>query len=74
MADLRAAFESAGHRAVATYIQSGNVLFETDAPRRSLENDVEAMLDRRVGTPAYQQMTIRSWSTVTKLQALLADR
>jgi uncharacterized protein (DUF1697 family) len=160
MADLRAAFESAGHRSVATYIQSGNVLFETDAPRRSMENDVEAMLERRVGfpvvvvirsqqqlgrvvdeapagfgtdpagyhsdvvflrspltptramrvvelragvdqawpgpgviyfarlnarltasrmgrivgTPEYQEMTIRSWSTVTKLHGLLADR
>lgn len=51
MADLRAAFEAAGYGAVRTYIQSGNVLFETDAPRASLEDDLEAMLERRFGVP-----------------------
>ena len=51
MADLRAAFESAGYNAVTTYIQSGNVLFESDAPSDSLENELEAMLERRLGFP-----------------------
>lgn len=51
MADLREAFEAAGVRAVRTYIQSGNVLFESDAPGRSLEGDLEAMLERRFGVP-----------------------
>ena len=49
MADLREAFEADGYEAVSTYIQSGNVLFESDAPRRSLEDDIEAMLVRRFG-------------------------
>ena len=49
MADLRAAFETAGYRAVSTYIQSGNVLFESDEPRASLERDVETMLENRFG-------------------------
>ena len=31
MADLRATFEAAGYTSVSTYIQSGNVLFESDA-------------------------------------------
>ena len=31
----------------------------------------ESRMGRIVGTPEYQQMTIRSWSTVTKLLALL---
>jgi uncharacterized protein (DUF1697 family) len=160
MTALREAFEAAGFGAVSTYIQSGNVLFESDAPRGSLEDDLEAMLERRfgvplvvvvrshrqlrnvvekaparfgqrpdtyhsdviflkapltsrqamrvvaqregvdqarpgtgvlyfarlserrtesrmsriVGTPEYQQMTIRSWSTTTKLLGLLDDR
>jgi uncharacterized protein (DUF1697 family) len=42
MADLRAAFEDAGHTAVRTYIQSGNVLFE--AGGRIDEDAVEAVL------------------------------
>jgi uncharacterized protein (DUF1697 family) len=51
MADLRNAFESEGFEDVGTYIQSGNVLFDSDAPRASLENDLEAMLDRRLALP-----------------------
>jgi uncharacterized protein (DUF1697 family) len=49
MADLRAAFEDAGHTAVRTYIQSGNVLFE--AGGRIDEDAVEAVLERRFGVP-----------------------
>ena len=51
MADLRDAFEAAGYDAVRTYIQSGNVLFESDAPSDSLEDELEAMLERRFGFP-----------------------
>jgi uncharacterized protein (DUF1697 family) len=49
MTDLREACQAAGLRAVRTYIQSGNVLFESDAPRDSLEAGLEAMLERRFG-------------------------
>jgi len=48
MADLRAAFEDAGFVDVGTYIQSGNVVFESDAARASLENDIETLLERRL--------------------------
>ena len=51
MADLRATFEEAGYGTVSTYIQSGNVLFESAAPRRSLEPDIEAALEARFGVP-----------------------
>jgi len=51
MADLRESFEAAGHGNVRTYIQSGNVLFESAAPPGSLEDDLEAMLERRLGVP-----------------------
>jgi len=51
MADLREAFEADGHEAVGTYIQSGNVLFESDRPRAALEGEIEAMLERRFGFP-----------------------
>lgn len=49
MADLRAAFEDAGYAAVGTYIQSGNVLFESDGSPAALERDIETMLEGRFG-------------------------
>ena len=49
MADLRAAFEDAGYTAVSSYIQSGNVLFESDKPPTTLESDIETMLENRLG-------------------------
>jgi len=51
MADLREAFEADGFEAVGTYIQSGNVVFESDRPRAALEGDIEVMLERRFGVP-----------------------
>jgi len=51
MADLREAFEAGGHEGVTTYIQSGNVLFESDVPPTTLEPAVEAMIERRFGLP-----------------------
>lgn len=51
MADLRAAMEEDGHGVVETYIQSGNVVFESDAPAASLEQRLEAALERRFGLP-----------------------
>lgn len=50
MAELRAAFEADGYDAVSTYIQSGNVLFETDAAH-GLEGRLEATLERHLGLP-----------------------
>jgi uncharacterized protein (DUF1697 family) len=49
MAELKAAFEEAGHGAVRTYIQSGNVLF--DASGKVAEDEVEAFLERRFRLP-----------------------
>ena len=51
MADLRKAFETDGYEAVSTYIQSGNVLFESNTPRSVLETTIEAVLKRRFGFP-----------------------
>jgi uncharacterized protein (DUF1697 family) len=51
MADLRAALTDAGYTSVATYIQSGNVVFESTAPRRALEAEVEDALEERFGIP-----------------------
>jgi uncharacterized protein (DUF1697 family) len=50
MADLRAAFESMEYAEVATYIASGNVLFETRRRRREeLAAEIESQLTRRFG-------------------------
>jgi uncharacterized protein (DUF1697 family) len=51
MAELRAAFEDDGFDAVESYIQSGNVVFETDRARRRLEGDVEEIMERDFGIP-----------------------
>lgn len=51
MADLRAELSAAGYDEVRTYIQSGNVVFATDAPASTIEADVEAALVRRFGFP-----------------------
>lgn len=49
MADLRQALEVDGYTAVSTYIRSGNVLFESEAPTEVLEDSLEATLERRFG-------------------------
>jgi uncharacterized protein (DUF1697 family) len=50
MADLREVVASLGHADVATYVQSGNVVFTADAPRAGA---IEAALEERLGvTPA----------------------
>jgi uncharacterized protein (DUF1697 family) len=51
MADLRDAFQSHGCTSVRTYIQSGNVVFESGAAATTLEADLEKMLEQRFGVP-----------------------
>jgi uncharacterized protein (DUF1697 family) len=51
MAELRATFEDAGYGDVRTYIQSGNVLFSSDAPAKALEDGIETVLEARFGIP-----------------------
>lgn len=51
MANLRAVFGDAGFANVSTYIQSGNVAFESDRTGRHLESDIEALLIERLHTP-----------------------
>lgn len=51
MPALKACFESAGFAEVSTYIQSGNVLFETTKGKRGLATEIEAMLKGEFGVP-----------------------
>lgn len=65
MADLRATFDDGGYEAVRTYIQSGNVLFESDSPAKSLEDDIEGLLERRFGVPLV--VVVRSHTQLRKV-------
>lgn len=49
MAHVRDAFEGEGYGGVRTYLNSGNVLFESDVEPSGLEDEIEAMLERRLG-------------------------
>lgn len=50
MADLRRPFESLGYSEVQTYIQSGNVIFETpDTIIKNLETEIEQALQTALG-------------------------
>jgi uncharacterized protein (DUF1697 family) len=51
MPSLKACFEDNGLGEVSTYIQSGNVLFETSRPKRDLARDIEAMLEATFRLP-----------------------
>ncbi len=52
MAALRAAFEAQGLRDVATYIQSGNVLFTSGERSAALVRRIERGLSKTLGFPA----------------------
>lgn len=67
MKDLRAVMEAHGLSDVSTYIQSGNVLFETDAPRADLETGIEAALEKRFGVPLV--VVVRSHRQLTSVVA-----
>jgi uncharacterized protein (DUF1697 family) len=49
MAELRSAVEGLGHASVATYINSGNVLFETDRAEADVVSELTAVLADRFG-------------------------
>ena len=52
MADLKCVFEDMGLVRVETYIQSGNVIFESDEPEITLRTKVEHEIERNFGIPA----------------------
>jgi uncharacterized protein (DUF1697 family) len=52
MADLKACLEDSGLNNVQTYIQSGNVIFESDAKDETkLTADIEAAIEKTFGFP-----------------------
>ena len=51
MSELRAQIEAAGFGHVRTYINSGNLLFEAEAPREDVAQTVEDILERHYDFP-----------------------
>lgn len=51
MKELRALCEKIGFQAVRTYIQSGNVIFESRLSERALAGKLEAALRKKMGKP-----------------------
>ncbi|MCQ6560582.1 DUF1697 domain-containing protein [Paenibacillus mendelii] len=65
MADLREALGAVGLARVQTYIQSGNVLFESDEDEAVLRNRIEQMIEKEFGMPI--KVMIRSSAELNKL-------
>lgn len=68
MADLRALCAELGFTDPATYIQSGNVVFEAAGRKAEVRAALEAALTERLGKPA--KVFLR---TATQLEGLLRD-
>ena len=66
MSDLAQALRDAGFSNVRTYIQSGNVLFESDGEEAELRERMERTIERRFGFPVPVIMR-----TSTELHAIL---
>jgi uncharacterized protein (DUF1697 family) len=49
MAELRARLEQEGHKDVATYVQSGNIVLSSRKKPATLEKEVAALLEDRYG-------------------------
>ena len=49
MSDLKSLLESRGFARVETYIQSGNILFESDEAEETLRRTIESMLETELG-------------------------
>lgn len=67
MADLKACFEASGLRNVATYIQSGNVLFESgEANQERLVKKLETALSREF-SPYKARIVLRSHAELAQI-------
>ncbi len=65
MKALAACVEAGGYTEVRTYIQSGNVLFSTDASdARAMESDLERRIEKQFGFPV--PVVVRSFAEMAK--------
>ncbi|MEX2393518.1 MAG: DUF1697 domain-containing protein [Actinomycetota bacterium] len=65
MPKLKACFEAAGFDDVATYIQSGNVIFETTRGQGGLADDIESALEATFDIPLL--VVVRSHQQLAKV-------
>ena len=49
MADLKRGFAELGYTNVATYLNSGNVVFETQQEEKTVKSDIERMISEKFG-------------------------
>lgn len=68
MLELKACFEDAGFNNVLTYIQSGNVIFDSDEKKNELEDIVEKLLSKTFNYKS--TVMIRS---LTEIKKVIAD-
>lgn len=67
MAELRACLEAAGLTKVATYIQSGNVIFDSNKSHVALAELISACIKDRFGfTVPVAVFTAQEWQTIIK--------
>ncbi|WP_174613480.1 DUF1697 domain-containing protein [Virgibacillus ihumii] len=68
MAELRSFLESIGLQHVQTYIQSGNIIFESEMDVKALKNMLEFKLEERFGFAIPVMLRTRSeWSNIIQL-------
>ncbi|SDX37695.1 DUF1697 domain-containing protein [Paenibacillus sp. CF384] len=69
MAELREALETLGLLRVQTYIQSGNILFESDEDELTLRGKIEALIESKFGLSI--RVIIRTADELTEIAANL---
>lgn len=65
MAELQSLFEGCGFRAVKTYIQSGNVVFESVLDEPALSGIISAAFEERFGFPS--QVVLRTDHEISEI-------
>jgi uncharacterized protein (DUF1697 family) len=68
MAELNACLEAAGFSDVKTYLQSGNVVFESDKSQAALKAELETLLSKTFNYPAKVQVV-----AIAKLKEIIKD-
>lgn len=68
MADLKTSLEKAGFENVQTFLQSGNVLIESDKDDAVLKREIESLLSKTFGYDAKVQIL-----SLAKLQKIIKD-
>jgi uncharacterized protein (DUF1697 family) len=74
MPQLRELFDELGYENVTTYLQSGNVLFRSPAPRDELTREIERAIRGRFGLDITVLLRTKSELRATVARNVFADR